>query len=378
MDPPSEEVSGVAEVDKTDVPESSMLETLSELCGALHSEIGHEADTHQTDVTLAGDLVRRQAADPAEQLEALRAENQALRRYLRQLLAKPESGKAPIDAEAEKTGPPPGEGASEASREGGCQSDRVESPLQSMELFRRMGIAVQIGDDEPAMASIATEPEAQQEAGPQAPQDSGDEDHKAAMGQYMGQLLGRVRGEPRRGTQASSHRNQASCASTEPRFAQTNSASLDAESPAAASNTAPAVATAPPVPGCNIPADRRAPVSSVVTIRERSALGSMRELANSSANAAINRHARKELARKGRDKLVFSLIATACGVLALFSTWYSEAGTSALWPAAATFVAAFIWGSQAVVLWTIYLIAPLRSRRGSKANPIQHEAPPDG
>jgi hypothetical protein len=75
-------------------------------------------------------------------------------------------------------------------------------------------------------------------------------------------------------------------------------------------------------------------------------LSAMRELANFSAKAAIERHARSLLARAGGSKLFMALIGAACGGALYWMGTCHEIGSIAIPAAAVSFVVAIVWGLQ--------------------------------
>lgn len=161
---------------------------------------------------------------------------------------------------------------------------------------------------------------------------SDDAEHEEAVDQYMTRLLQRVR-SPR------------------------------GDGPAAAAASRPPAAVADDQrteePGERLPAQQAAivPVSRPAEYVPRAVapektvdLSAMRELANLSAKAAIERHARSRLVRASGSKLFVALFAAGAGGLSFWMTWFFGLGNEAIFGGTVCLATAGVWGLQYLIL----------------------------
>jgi hypothetical protein len=207
-----------------------------------------------------------------------------------------------------------------------------ESPLSTLELFRRMGNLPEFDDEEADRVS---------DKPVQRPSGSGQSSSAAHAGNdeesiddYMARLLERVRGVTSETPYAaeSSRRGDRE----EPSSQETIPLRSEAEAPA------PRVASA----------KHREPVElspRAVAPEKFVDLTAMRELANLSAQNAIDHHSRKVLRRVVLTKLIVSLMGLVAGG-ALLWIWRYASSQLAFSAAMASFVVALFWGIQYYVL----------------------------
>jgi hypothetical protein len=100
------------------------------------------------------------------------------------------------------------------------------------------------------------------------------------------------------------------------------------------------------------PDPRRAPpqAARVGAPKTMEDLGALRELANFSAQAALDRHARRRLISLSTGKLVLTLAALACGGFLMGSWWVLRRNDLALYGGAVGLLAALVWGLQHTIL----------------------------
>jgi hypothetical protein len=100
-------------------------------------------------------------------------------------------------------------------------------------------------------------------------------------------------------------------------------------------------------------------------------LSAMRELANSSAKAAIERHARNLLARTGGSKLLMAILGATCGGSLYWMGTLHENGGFAIQAAAVSFVIALFWALQYAAVTGRLLVT--RSDQASRGTaPAEH------
>jgi len=76
----------------------------------------------------------------------------------------------------------------------------------------------------------------------------------------------------------------------------------------------------------------------------------MRELANFSAQTAIDKHSRKKLTRTVTSKLIVSLVGLLVAVCLICLWWTNTPGRPALYAAGVSLVVALLWGLQSFLL----------------------------
>ena len=93
------------------------------------------------------------------------------------------------------------------------------------------------------------------------------------------------------------------------------------------------------------------PQAARVVVPETAAnLAALRELANFSAKAALDRHSRRRLISLSTGKLILALAALACGGLLMGSWWFLKPSDLALYGGAVGLLAAVVWGLQHTIL----------------------------
>lgn len=201
---------------------------------------------------------------------------------------------------------------------------RIETSLETTQLFQRMGI--QVPEDEPEHEPDLTPKQEKTIAtSPSTPGETNE-----SIDDYMAQLLGRLR--------ARESASQASPAEAEK--------PKQAEPAIAATAAAPVAVSARPREIASDPAE----VMPKPQTPQRSVnLEAMRELANFSAQAAIDSHSRGKLRSLRRSKLLLTLSALTCSLL-LMGIWAWRGGDVNLLVGAIGFLVAVLWGTQYAVL----------------------------
>lgn len=221
-----------------------------------------------------------------------------------------------------------------------------QSPLSSLELFRRMGNLPEFDDDdeEEEAGRLSDEPVQRSSGSGQSSPATHAGNDEESIDDYMARLLERVRGVASE-TPYAAESSRRGCRE-EPPSREAVPIRSEAEAPA------PRVASG----------KRREPVElspRAVAPEKFVDLTAMRELANLSAQNAIDHHSRKVLRRVVLTKLIVSLMGLVAGG-ALLWTWRNASSQLAFSAAMASFVVALFWGIQYYVL-----VAPrLWRRRG--------------
>jgi len=127
------------------------------------------------------------------------------------------------------------------------------------------------------------------------------------------------------------------------------------------------------------------PQAARVVVPETAAnLAALRELANFSAKAALDRHSRRRLISLSTGKLVLALAALACGGLLIGSWWFLKPSDLALYGGAVGLLAALFWGLQHTVLTGRILVSrsgrlhsgPAKDKPPADQEPSAPGAPP--
>jgi len=264
-----------------------------------------------------------------------------------------EAARAAADAEPEQ---PSGEADPEEDVQ--FEEPSEGSPESSEEVLRRLGIAPSFdreeGEDEeeqqggrsPHAAEIVQlAPET-----PDAPRPA-DEEEDESIDDYMARLLDRVR----TGTDGSggpkAYVPSVPAASGSSQSAPAASEATDSPPQAPAAKTGP-----------------KGDLSPRAVAPERSVnLSAMRHLANLSARAAIDHHARRRLLGRAADKLVVAVVALATGAI-LFWIWWAKAHDHVtLYAALAGLVVALVWLGQYLLLGGYVLLKrPAREKADRK------------
>lgn len=207
----------------------------------------------------------------------------------------------------------------------------ADSPVSSQDIFRRLGNMPSFENDgAPASVSSPTIP-IRSIVTDAAPPSEGVEDAEESIDDYMARLLARVRGE----APSTASRHEPAAAESEPPSAARPRASAPIS--AATEPNSTAVGTG-------------APVFPRVAPETLADLRAMRELANLSAQSALNRHTRQTLKRTIRSKLMVALVAVvACGCLGWIWHAYGRHGAT-LAAAGLSLLVACYWTVQYAVL----------------------------
>ncbi len=221
------------------------------------------------------------------------------------------------------------------------QESRKEEPqsprttLDSMEVFRRLGTMPDLHDDpEPEQAAKPfAEPviPVRQES---APRDTGGESSGGddeSIEQYMQRLLQRVRGES----------EQPKPAAAPERRPVTEAEPKEEIAPEA---------TVPESPVNTQPSSPEELAPRAVAPEKLANMSAMRELANLSANAAIERHTRRRLIRATQTKLMIAASGVLAGGLTFWVWWSGSAKDVVFYGALISFVIAAAFGIQYVVM----------------------------
>ena len=220
----------------------------------------------------------------------------------------------------------PEESPREPARNGG-------SALSTHDVFRRLGIAIPTDEDEqpapPARHVERPSPEPARAAHANHERHDGDEE---SIDDYMARLLNRAKEVS--GPAQKAHQS----------------------SPAAPAVAAVAESTLDQTPEPEAPAVQgrgraRVKLQPRAVAPEKSVdLEALRDLANLSAKHAIGRHAKNRLRSASTTRLALAVAALVLGLVMAWLTMHFEAGTTALYAAGASFLAAMVFGVQYVVL----------------------------
>ena len=104
-------------------------------------------------------------------------------------------------------------------------------------------------------------------------------------------------------------------------------------------------------------------------------LSAMRELANFSATAAIETHARGRLIRASGGKLLVAVVAAVCAGVLCWHAVYLDRGPLTLYSAAASFIIALYWSFRYLIL-TGRIIAAGPDDASPGAPPTGHDLAP--
>ncbi len=232
-----------------------------------------------------------------------------------------------------------------------------EAPLTSGEVFTRMGIELDLHDDEPAEAAAGSVPaDGNERLGPARPRTEattseagerpGDEEDEETVEAYMSRLLERV-------TEGTGKRSPSAPATARHRARDADREdALPAEPPRGVDRQGGGT------PADTLSEDRgegsRQPAPASLAPRtsapERSVnFSAMRELANLSADAAISTHARRTLRGTFRSKIAVIVVSSSTAMALLWLGWQG-AGRFAFLAAGAGLTVAVQWTLQFLVL----------------------------
>jgi len=186
--------------------------------------------------------------------------------------------------------------------------------------------------DEPA------EPEFQEsvKTTPNPPKHAADGDEEESVGNYMSRLLDRIRSSA-----GDSGPSTYAPPKSEPRRPA-------GDQPAAAEVARPQI-----IAQAQKPIERREPVEMsprAAAPESRVNMSALRELANLSARAAIDRHARRTLIRTMYSKLVVAVVAFLSGAALLWMWDSMQAGNQTFYSSLAALLIAIFWGLEYAIL----------------------------
>jgi len=213
-----------------------------------------------------------------------------------------------------------------------------QSPLRAEDILRRMGMmpAFSEQDDEPKEPQRPPQPPRAVPSSQHHPQSDGDSDDES-IEDYMSRLLNRVRSVAGDAPASSGTRRREPSRSS---------------APASSESSTRGKATDTPEPQAAHPKGQESVEMSPRTVApEKSVdLSAMRELANLSAQTAIDRHRQRAQRGATLSKLVVALVGLAAGAV-LLHFWRHHAPTRLTFGAAMTsFVVAACWGVQYLIL----------------------------
>ena len=220
------------------------------------------------------------------------------------------------------------------------------SPQSAEEVLRRAGLTPSF-DEEGADEQWSTSPGPIDRGDRGTPETSGsppkpDEDQEESIDDYMTRLFDRVRETTGRARETAALRGSLETA-----------ADRQPTPPSDSEPTGPTFGRCPP-PGPPAAAitPRKLPERAPRAVApEKSVdLAAMRELANSSAQAAISHHARRKLIGRVAGKLLVALAALATGVILVGIWWLGSANILTLCAAGASLLVGLGWGVECILL----------------------------
>jgi hypothetical protein len=336
-----------------------------------------DLDARQSDL----DACQADLDDREGELDARRASLDAREAEIDQQREVSEAARSATDREPDEL---PGEPDQEKLH---FEEPSQASPQSSEEVFRRMGMASLLNEDEEGQQWEETpSPPAPEKTRPvtETPDPTSPPEEDESIDDYMARLLDRVRAGTGRSHEppafgASSLAASASPASAQPASARPASAnatsSLAASAEPASAPPAPEAADSPsPGPASASEPREPAPWSPRAVAPERSLdLSAMRDLANYSAQAAIDHHARRRLLGTAITKLVVTAASLAAAAILLWIWWAHQDQRATLYAAFASLVVALLWAAQYVFLRaSIFLTKSRRAERNRNGD--QEEA----
>ena len=197
------------------------------------------------------------------------------------------------------------------------------TPENTTDLFRRLGMTVDLPDvDEEEAESESFVAPASSAPGWVAPeeQEHHEEDHEASVEQYMSELLARMRGEGRGGSQPASHLEPVRRAAAPP-----------SETPAEQNDT-----LSPPKP-----------VRRTVAVEKADAREAMRELAKMAARSAIDIYTIRHLRRTFATRMAITGLALMIILVLLLAADWDRSAT--IYGLGLASVVAVVWSALSVV-----------------------------
>ncbi len=216
-----------------------------------------------------------------------------------------------------------------------------KAPVDTAAVFRRLGIPAPAEEKEESLMG-ATRPAASepQNEGISPATPAASEREEESIDRYMARLLERTRGAGGSGSQP-------------PEGSSRTTAGPDGPAALKAPESEPEVYEPEDsaVPAAEPRAGKPAQVPRRKGALEGTAnLTAMRELANLAARSAIDRHARRSLARLSAGKSTVILTALLAGGALLGMWWFLEAGPMAFYAGSVSLLVALFWGLQYAVL----------------------------
>jgi hypothetical protein len=312
---------------------------------------------------------QQQIAERAERLDALQAELEGREESLQRRRQQWEAER--LAAESPPAEPPAAVPAAEppAQPEPAQEPEFLEpsdhAPVDLAEVFGKIGAETLLRDDEPEEGSAAPPavqaiPAAEQVPQPRQPDHPAKGGEEESIDDYMTRLLERVR-------------------------STTGGAEVPDSRPQAPRPQRPAVPTAPaetPLELASVPQPAtprpRKPVEMTPRAKapeKMAGLSAMRELANLSAQNALDQHTRKQLARARRGKLliVISGLAAAALLMWMWSTY--GLGAVTYFAAMVGIVVALFWGLQYAILTGHLIISRSGRLRWKSAASLKGDGP---
>ena len=243
----------------------------------------------------------------------------------------------------------------------------LDAPVSSQEIFRRLGIAPVADEPETQTPTSTSPPWPVGSTGPVEPSpdtvqakaaaktDQGGEEEESVE-QYMARLLQRVRNMKAAATVVSAH-NPADGAVSAP-------ASNGVMSIVEPTLPPPALTTAKRRRPAELPPGGPAPEKNID-------LSAMRELANLSAQTALDCHTRRRLKNAARSRLLVAVLALIAAGSLLYGWWGGATTPGALYSGAVCLLIAIVWGIRFAVLARRLITC---RRRNSAVAPEERQA----
>ena len=185
---------------------------------------------------------------------------------------------------------------------------------------------------EAAVNIFAPVPRSRKAAGP-------DEEEEVSIDDYMTSLLARSRGEPVPPSRPVAAETPRARAAAVPRPTPAPAVAVAKASPVVPAEPSPSA----PSPASPVPAEM---APRALAPERQIDLRAMRQLANLSANNALQRHENKRLSVDTRTKLLVTIVSLVVGASLLIIHQLPQAPPVTVYGAAAAFAVAALWGSN--------------------------------
>jgi hypothetical protein len=230
------------------------------------------------------------------------------------------------------------------------------SPGSAESVLRQMGIARSFDEDEAEDAATPASPQAQ--SAPQTPdaphEPTAEEDE--SIDDYMARLLERVRQTAGPGGKPTGQDPSPGAPAPSPADSQAPPQPTDSPSPASEPTDSPTGGR--PAQSSGLSPRAAAPERSVD-------LSAMRDLANLSAQAAIDHYSRRVLFSRSAGKLMVAVVALAASTALLWIWWAKSSSLLPLHAGVASLAIALLYGGHYLVLGARLLLT--RRRRGARS-----------